>query len=87
MNKKLNKITVIILSIFMCCSFIFGVAYKFDWDSFTAKAENLEKNYKELSYNQLDMATYRTAESVTPAQITVFTHGLGGWRWTLDKCK
>lgn len=46
MNKKLNKITVIILSIFMCCSFIFGVAYKFDWDSFTAKAENLEKNYK-----------------------------------------
>lgn len=68
----------------MCCSFIFGVAYKFDWDSFTAKAENLEKNYKELSYNQLDMATYRTAESVTPAQITVFTHGLGGGggHWT-----
>lgn len=30
------------------------------------------------------MATYRTAESVTPAQITVFTHGLGGGggHWT-----
>lgn len=49
MNKKLNKITVIILSIFMCCSFIFGVAYKFDWDSFTAKAENLGKTIKNLA--------------------------------------
>lgn len=56
MNKKLNKITVIILSIFMCCSFIFGVAYKFDWDSFTAKAENLEKRLKRT---KLQLLPYR----------------------------
>lgn len=47
MNKKLNKITVIILSIFMCCSFIFGVKTKK-----TIKPNNYKTTNPLIIYNK-----------------------------------
>lgn len=78
MKKIFNKTIVVILSVMMCCIFALGIGYKTDWRGFIAKAEDYTKDYKSLSYEELDDITHRSAKSVMPAQITVFTHGLGG---------
>ncbi|MBR2967506.1 MAG: leucine-rich repeat protein [Clostridia bacterium] len=84
MRKKFNKTTTVILSILMCCSFMLGIGHKTGWNSYIAKAEDSMLNYKSLNFTQLDDVTYRTVESALPAQITVFTHGLGGgaYHWS-----
>ena len=78
MKKILNKTIVAILSALMCCSFMLGIGYKTNWSGLIAKAEDYATDYKSLSYDDLDDITYRSTESATSAQITVFTHGLGG---------
>ena len=76
MRKLFNK-SVVILAIFMCCSLLLGIACKLDWNVAKASMGNLG-GYTNLTYQELDDITYRSTESSSPAQITVFTHGLGG---------
>ena len=61
----------------MCCSLLLGIACKLDWNVAKASTGN-PGGYINLTYQNLDDITYRSSVSSSPAQITVFTHGLGG---------
>ena len=75
--RKLFHKSVVVLAIFMCCSLLLGIACKLDWNVAKASTGN-PGGYINLTYQNLDDITYRSTESSSPAQITVFTHGLGG---------
>ena len=75
--RKLFHKSVVILAIFMCCSLLLGIACKLDWNVAKASTGN-PGGYINLTYQNLDDITYRSSVSSSPAQITVFTHGLGG---------
>lgn len=75
--KKIFNRCVVVLAIIMCCSVLLGIACKLDWKTAIANT-NYTEYYSQLTYQELDDRTYRSSPSSLPAQITVFTHGLGG---------
>ena len=75
--RRLFRKSVVGLAIFMCCSLLLGIACKLDWNVANASTGS-SGGYTNLTYQELDDITYRDSESTSSAQITVFTHGLGG---------